>query len=72
MSRINGAVDHLETFPRLGRMVPDFHHDALRELIVGDYRIIYRIVDDELRILTVVHGSRDLMLHLPDGPWDIE
>jgi plasmid stabilization system protein ParE len=53
-------------------VVPDYQHEAIRELIVGDYRLIYRLVGDEVRILTVMHGSRDLMLHLPDGPWDIQ
>jgi plasmid stabilization system protein ParE len=71
-SRIVVATDNLEIFPRLGRMVPDYHHDAIRELIVGDYRLVYRLVADEVRILTVIHGSRDLMSHLPEGPWDIE
>jgi toxin ParE1/3/4 len=53
-------------------MVPDYQDEAIRELIVGDYRVVYRIVGDEVRIIAVVHGSRDLMRHLPDGPWDIE
>jgi len=53
-------------------VVPDYRHDAIRELIVGDYRCIYQIVGDEVRILTVMYGSRELMRHLPDGPWDIE
>jgi toxin ParE1/3/4 len=72
-SRIFDASDSLEAFPRFGRRVPEFQHDAIRELIVGDYRLIYRLVsDEEVWILTVMHGSRDLLRHLPAGPWDIE
>lgn len=71
-SRITDALDDLEPFPRIGRMVPDFQDDALRELIVDDYRVVYRLVGAEAWILTVIHGSRDLLRHLPDGPWDIE
>jgi toxin ParE1/3/4 len=70
--RITQALDNLETFPRLGRMVPDYQDEAIRELIVGDYRVVYRLVGDEVRIIAVLHGSQDLMRHLPDGPWDIE
>jgi len=70
--RITQALDNLETFPRLGRIVPDYQDEAIRELIVGDYRVVYRIVGDEVRVIAVVHGSRDLMRHLPEGPWDIE
>jgi plasmid stabilization system protein ParE len=71
-ARIDSATDNLAAFPRLGRMVPDYQRDEIRELIVDDYRLIYRLVDDEVRILTILHGSRDLLRHLPDGPWDIQ
>jgi toxin ParE1/3/4 len=46
--RITQALDTLETFPRLGRMVLDYQDEAIRELIVGDYRVVYRIVGDEV------------------------
>jgi plasmid stabilization system protein ParE len=45
--RITQALDTLETFPRLGRMVLDYQDEAIRELIVGDYRVVYRLVGDE-------------------------
>ena len=33
--RIILAVDRLETFPRLGRVVPEYQDTSVRELIVG-------------------------------------
>jgi plasmid stabilization system protein ParE len=72
-SRVIDAADNLEAFPRLGRRVPEYQNDSIRELIVGEYRLIYRLVTDhEVWMLTVMHGSRDLMRHLPAGPWDIQ
>ena len=71
-SRITGAVDDLLLFPRLGRIVSDFQDEAIRELIVEGYRVIYRLIgEDEVWILTVVHGSRDLRHYMASGPWDI-
>ena len=44
----------------MGRRVPESASRELRELIVERYRIIYRIAGDQLQILTVIHGSRDV------------
>ena len=40
----------------------------LRELIVGSYRLMYRVRRERVDILAVVHGSRDLGSGLP--PWE--
>lgn len=45
--------------PKAGKMVPEFSSPAIRELISGNYRIIYRIVNYErIDILTVHNWSR--------------
>jgi len=41
----------------------------VRELIVAPYRIIYVIQTTTVRIVTVVHGARDLA-HLQPAPWE--
>ncbi len=53
-------VDSLQTFPRIGRIVPEYREDLLRELIVSPYRIVYEIDDDAmmLAILRIWHGAR--------------
>lgn len=66
------AADRLVIFPELGRVVPEFNDRSIRELIVREYRLIYRVEGDDVRILTLMHGSRDLWRRLPSGPWDIE
>ena len=56
------STDRLLTHPRIGRCVPEAdNRDDLRELIVHGYRIIYFLQSEQqLQILTVIHGSRDL------------
>lgn len=44
-----------------GKIVEEINREDIRELIEGNYRIIYRIVDQErLDILTIHHSARDL------------
>jgi addiction module RelE/StbE family toxin len=52
------ATDHLANYPRLGRVVPELGIDNIREIILGSYRLIYRIRQDEVQVLTVHHGAR--------------
>jgi len=50
----------LGQFPELGRVVPEFGHPMLREIIVRAYRVIYR-VDHTKRTVEVArfwHGAR--------------
>ena len=52
------AVDRLVQFPKSGRVVPEINDPSIRELILGSYRIIYRVCQGFVEILTVFHGSR--------------
>ena len=52
------AVDRLAVFPRSGRVVPEFGNSAIREIVLGNYRIVYRLRNDAVEILTVYHGAR--------------
>jgi plasmid stabilization system protein ParE len=45
-------------FPRAGRMVPDYERDDIRELIEGNYRLIYRIKAEQADVLTVMHTAQ--------------
>jgi addiction module RelE/StbE family toxin len=59
--RFFDKVKILEAYPNAGRVVPELNRDSLRELIQGNYRIVYRIVTDNLiDILTVHHSRRPL------------
>ncbi|MEY4570707.1 MAG: hypothetical protein RLZZ398_2146 [Verrucomicrobiota bacterium] len=53
-------VESLQTFPRIGRIVPEYREENLRELIVAPYRIVFQIDDEamKLSILRIWHGAR--------------
>lgn len=68
VSRLAKAARPLETFPRMGRRVPEAESDDVRELIVGSYRLIYRLETDRVLVVAVIHGSRDL--GALGEPWD--
>ncbi len=50
----------LKSSPKIGRMVPETHREDIRELLYGNYRIIYRIEKSKISILTVRHGKQIL------------
>lgn len=56
------AVERLPAFPQSGRVVPEFNNPAIREVIQGSYRIVYRLIHEEIHILTVHHSARLLKL----------
>ena len=55
---IFSAVEVLVDFPESGRIVPEMNDHALREVILGNYRIVYRFRSSVVEILTVYHGAR--------------
>ena len=54
------AITILEQLPESSSPVEEFPGANLRELVGGDYRIIYTYADDVCRIVGVAHGARDL------------
>jgi addiction module RelE/StbE family toxin len=47
----------LERFPSMGRLVPEFNRNDIRELLTGTYRIVYRLVDEQRIDVLTVHPS---------------
>jgi toxin ParE1/3/4 len=56
------SVERLPAFPQSGRIVPEVNDPTIREVIQGSYRIVYRLMRDEIHILTVHHAARLLRL----------
>lgn len=54
----------LSDFPLIGRIVPEFEDESIREIFAYSYRIIYKITEDEVIAAAVVHGKRILDLSL--------
>ena len=57
-TKIQNSVENLKKFPMLGRQVPETKRPEIRELIVGKYRIIYRLDPDLVSIITVRHSTQ--------------
>jgi len=53
-------VTVLDRNPLVGRIIPEFNDKNFRELIKGNYRIIYFYGEQKVNILTVHHSARDL------------
>lgn len=53
-------VETLKSAPETGRVVPEIRNNRFRGLIYGNYRIIYRIKEKQISILTIRHGMQIL------------
>lgn len=62
VDKIFNSVEVLIDFPLSGRIVPELDDKSIREIILGSYRIIYRIKSEEVEIITVYHSARLLNL----------
>jgi len=63
---ITEIIEHAEAVlpggPRIGRTVPEISNPEIRELIFKKYRIVYRIDNNNVEILTVFEGHRLLRI----------
>lgn len=59
--RVKSRTQILKSHPQSGKIVPELEQPDIRELTEGNYRIIYKILDDtRIDILTIHHSARDL------------
>lgn len=60
--RLHERIIQLEGFPDSGRPVPEDWTQTYKELIFGNYRIIYRHDAGTVTMITIIHGARILRL----------
>ncbi len=58
---IREKTDVLDDLPKVGKKVAELNIEAVRELSLYSYRIIYEIKSRGVFVLAVVHKRRDLM-----------
>lgn len=58
--KLRQSVGRLRQFPYSGRVVPEIGREDLREVLRGNYRLIYRVSDGRVDILAVFHGAQVL------------
>lgn len=69
------AAASLATLSERGRIVPELNDRSVREIFVFRYRLMYRVEEQRVVVLTFVHGARDFAAwrrdHKPPGRDDV-
>ncbi len=58
VAKIFSASSTLADFPHIGRVVPEFDDERIRERFVYSYRFVYRIEQKQILVVAVIHGRR--------------
>lgn len=60
--KIYTRIESLKSNISIGKTVEELQNPTIKEVIEGNYRIIYKIVsEEEIHILMIHHGARSLM-----------
>ena len=59
LRKVSERTVSLLIHPNLGRVVPERNDQSIRELIEGNYRIMYKISDRRIVIYRIIHSSRN-------------
>ncbi len=60
LNTVFDKVEQLISSPEIGRIVPEISDSKFREIIYGNYRIIYHLEATTISILTIRHGKQIL------------
>lgn len=59
-SDLTKKLSLLESFPEIGRKVPEKELSHLREVLIGNYRLLYIYLHDLITIIAVRHQASQL------------
>lgn len=59
IARIFLAAEQLLLFPQSGRIVPEKGDPEIREIIVGRFRVVYRLRSAGIEVATVFRAARE-------------
>ena len=65
VDRITARSKQIASHPESAPVVTEYGDPAVREVVEGPYRVIYRIQSDAVVVLAVIHGARLLP---PEAP----
>jgi plasmid stabilization system protein ParE len=64
VDRLTRKSESLARFPSIGHVVPEYETEpsssAVRQILEGSYRVIYRVTPDRIEVIAVIHGARQL------------
>lgn len=58
IDKILTLARNLPQYPYLGRVVPEFGRADVRERFVFSYRVVYRVSEESILVVNVIHGRR--------------
>ena len=58
IDRLTRRSEQISRFPQSGRIVPEYRRTELREVIERPYRLIYRIREEQVDILAIMHSAQ--------------
>ena len=60
---IYDKIKILSFMPYIGRKIPEYNRDNMREIIYKSYRIMYEIMDSEqeIHIQNIIHGKQSFI-----------
>jgi len=56
--RLMASTARLKKHPLLGEVVHELHRADVREILHGNYRIVYRVTERRVDILREIHAAR--------------
>ena len=61
VDRLTRRSQQIAEAPLSGRRVPEYDMDQTREVIERPYRLIYHIKPDQIDVIAVLHGARNVL-----------
>jgi addiction module RelE/StbE family toxin len=61
VDRLTRRSQQIADHPLSGRPVPEYELKQIREVIEWPYRIIYHIKPDQVDVIAVIHGARNVL-----------
>ena len=58
VERLRRKASLATKFPKAGRVVPEYSQPELREFLVRNYRIVYQVCDNAIKIITIFEGHQ--------------
>jgi plasmid stabilization system protein ParE len=58
VTEVKDAAAALAKFAVSGQVVPEFADSTIRELLIRPYRVVYKIVDDKVLVLALIHAAK--------------
>ena len=68
VDRITSRSRQIGRFPWSGQMVSEYQDPEIREVLEGQYRVIYEVTAGEIWVLAVIHGTHLLPAEPPREP----